>query len=163
MKKNNFWNRTFHRSEVLANKRSYEIYKMQLENGPEFITALKNAKDLRSILAIHKDAYGSGFEHPNIGPCSTGMFRCQSIETMTPHQVYLGGIYGLNTNAIPFWEQYVDEPYGVNGFGIDENTSLYGMILNQYKEHLISNISGMYNIALKESITLKELGYEKDI
>lgn len=157
MKKNNFWNRLFHTSEITANQKQYELYKKQLTTAQQFITAIKNTKDLNSLLNIHKDAYGSGFDNKNLGPGA--MFRCQEIATMTPHQVFLGGIWGLTTNAIPFWEQYVDEPYGVNGFGIKEDQSLYEMILNQYKNHLISNISAMYNKALREVPEYESRGY----
>ena len=157
MKKNNFWNRIFHKNEVKANQKQYELYKEQYNTAQEFIVAIKHTKDLRTLFCLHKDAYGSGFTK-NLGPGA--MFRCSDIATMTPHQVFLGGIWGLNTNAIPFWEQYVDEPYGVNGFGIDENQSLYEMILNQYKNHLISNITAMYHIALKEIPEYENCGYK---
>lgn len=156
MKKNNFWNCLFHKNEVIANQNQYELYKKLFKTANDYIIAIKNTKDLITLLNLHKDIYGSGFTK-NLGPGA--MFRCSDIATMTPHQVFLGGIWGLNTNAIPFWEQYVDEPYGVNGFGIDENTSLYGMILNQYKNHLISNITAMYHIALKEIPEYESRGY----
>jgi hypothetical protein len=156
MKKNNFWNCLFHKNEIIVNQKQYELYKKQLAIAQQFITAIKNTKDLTNLLNIHKDAYGSGFTL-NLGPGA--MFRCEEIATMTPHQVYLGGIWGLNTCAIPFWDQYVNEPYGVNGFGIDENQSLYEMILNQYKGHLISNISAMYNKALREVPEYESRGY----
>lgn len=156
MKKNNFWNRIFHKNEVIANQNQYELYKKQFKTANDYVIALKNTKDLITLFNIHKDAYGFGFTK-NLGPGT--MFRCSDIATMTPHQVFLGGIWGLNTNAIPYWEQYVDEPYGVNGFGINENTSLYGMILNQYKNHLISNITAMYHIALKEIPEYESRGY----
>ena len=157
MKKNNFWNRIFHKNEVIAYQNQYELYKKQFKTANDYIIALKNAKDLITLFNIHKDAYGSGFTK-NLGPGA--MFRCSDIATMTPHQVFLGGFWGLNTNAIPFWEQYVDEPYGVNGFGIDENRPLYGMILNQYRDHLISNIKVMYHIALIEIPEYESRGYK---
>lgn len=157
MKKNNFWNHIFHKNEVKANQKQYELYKEQYNTAQEFIVAIKHTKDLKTLVCLHKDVYGSGFTK-NLGPGA--MFRCSDIATMTPHQVFLGGFWGLNTNAIPFWEQYVDEPYGVNGFGIDENQSLYEMILNQYKNHLISNITAMYHIALKEIPEYESRGYK---
>ena len=158
LKKNNFWNRLFHKNEVVTNQIQYELYKKQLTIAQQFLTGIKNAKDLNTLFNFHKSAYSSGFTK-NLGPCQYGMFRCSDITTMTPHQVFLGGIWGLNTNAIPYWEQYVDEPYGVNGFGIDENQSLYEMILNQYKNHLISNILAMYYTALKEIPEYESRGY----
>lgn len=159
MKKNNFWNRIFHKKEVIANQKQYELYKKQFETAQEFIVAIKHTKDLRTLLNLHKDAYGSGFNHKNLGPDKYGMFRCKSISEMNAHQVYLGGIYGLNTCAIPYWEQYTDEPYGVNGFGINENQPLYELLLNQYKNHLISNITAMYHTALREIPEYESRGY----
>ena len=156
MKENNFWNRLFHKKKIGANQKQYELYKKQFATAQQFITTIKAQKDLITLLNIHKDAYGSGFTL-NLGPGA--MFRCEEIVTMTPHQVYLGGIWGLNTYAIPYWEQYIDEPYGVNGFGIKADQSLYEMILNQYKNHLISNISAMYNKALREILEYELRGY----
>lgn len=156
MKKNNFWNHIFHKKEIIVNQKQYKLYKKQVEIAQECIVTIRHTKDLITLLNLHKDIYGSGFTK-NLGPGA--MFRCSDIATMTPYQVYLGGIYGLNTYAIPFWEQYVNEPFGVNGFGIDKNTSLYEMILNQYKNHLISNITAMYNIALKEVSEYENCGY----
>lgn len=60
---------------------------------------------------------------------------------MTPDQIYLGGIWGLFTHSIPFWEE---DKYGCNGFGIDENLSLYEMIVDQYRKLLSSNIRAMF-------------------
>lgn len=141
MKNNNLWNRIFHRKEIEANKKQYELYKYQIEAAPEFISIVKNTKDLNTLLQLHKDIYASGFKCTNLGPGV--LFRNDDIAKLTPHQVFLGGIYGLNTYAIPYWEQYVDEPFGVNSFGIDEKRSLYEIILNQYKNHLISNIASL--------------------
>ena len=78
---------------------------------------------------------------------------------MTPDEVYLGGIWGLLTKPIPFWEEHKDEPYGCNGFGIDENISLYAMIVNQYKSLLLSNIKVIYHNAQKEYNIFKQYGY----
>ncbi len=159
MRRNNFWNRLFHRSEVDENQRQYELYRKQMETGQDFIVALENARDLRTLWRIHKDAYGTGFVHKNLGPDRYGMFRCSNILTMTPGQVFLGGIYGLSTCAIPFWEQCRDEPFGANEFGIDENRSLYGMILDQYRHHLISNIGLMDRIARMSVPDYENNGY----
>lgn len=159
MKKNNFWNKLFHSKEIEANKKQYELCKKQLANAQPFITTLKNTKDLRNLLSIHKDLYYSGFEHPSIGPNEFGYFRCKSIREMTPHQVFLGDIYGLNTYAIPFWESLIDEPFGENGFGIDENKPLYDIILNQYRNILLNAVTAVYNKALQDSVIYEIRGY----
>ena len=161
MKKNNLWNRVFHNKEINTNKEQYELYKRQIATAQEFIGAIKNVDDLTILVNIHKDAYGSGFTL-NLGPCEFGICRCENIATMTPNQVYLGGTLGLNTYAIPYWEQHKDEVYGSNGFGIKEETSLYKLILDQYKYHLISNISAMYNKAIKEISRYELCGYKKN-
>lgn len=158
MKKNNFINRIFHKKEVALNKEQLSKDICLVESSTEFIKALNKAKDLITLMNIHKDVYASGFTK-NLEPCEYGMFRCKSISEMNTHQVFLGGIYGLNTYAIAFWEQHKDEPFGVNGFGIDENYSLYKIIFDQYRNHLKWNIEAMVNIAKKEIKEYKLCGY----
>lgn len=158
MKKNNFINRIFHKKEVALNKEQLSKDIQLVEFSDEFIKSLVKANDLITLMNIHKDAYSSGFTK-NLEPSEYGMFRCKSISEMNSHQVFLGGIYGLTTNSIAFWEQYKDEPYGVNGFGIDENYSLYKIILDQYRNHLKRNIGAMVNIAKKEIKEYELCGY----
>lgn len=67
---------------------------------------------------IHKDAWGSGFQNENSGPYPYGVFRTSNIPEMTITEVYLGGIYGLNTNSISFWEEHKNDKYGCNGLGV---------------------------------------------
>ena len=69
---------------------------------------------------------------------------------MTPDQIYLGGIWGLFTHSIPFWEEDKEDKYGCNGFGIDENLSLYEMIVDQYRKLLTSVLCS----TKQETITL---------
>lgn len=159
MRKNNFWNRLFHKSEINENQRQYRLYKRQVDTGQDFIVALEGAGNLCSLLGIHKDACGTGFNSKNLGPDKYGMFRCSNILTMTSDQVFLGGIYGLSTHPIQFWEQHRDESLGVNGFGIDENRSLYGIVLDQYRYHLISNIGLMVRIARMSIPDYENNGY----
>jgi hypothetical protein len=156
MKKNNFWNRLFHKNEIIVNQKQYELYKKQLAIAQQFITAIKAQKDLTNLLNVHKDAYGSGFTL-NLGPGT--MFRCKEIATMTPHQVYLGGIYGLNTAAIAYWEMYRDEPFGSNGFGISEDANLYQIIVEQYKRHLYSNFKAIWDEAATNLTHYEVRGY----
>lgn len=159
MKRNNIWNRIFHNKEVALNKERFLKNQKLVELSDSFIKALDKARDLNILMNIHKDAYASGFTE-NLGPCEYGMFRCKSISEMNSHQVYLGGIYGLNTHDIAFWEQHRDKPYGANGFGIDENYSLYKIIFNQYQIHLRANINSMTKKAQKELEEFKLLGYQ---
>lgn len=159
MLKNNLWNRIFHKSKINKNKEQYTLYKKQHASGQKLLISIKNTKDLIHLLDLHKEAYKLGFINKNLSPDKYGMFRCKSIDTMTPHQVYLGGVWGLNTYAIPFWEQYVNEPYGVNGFGIDGNASIYAMVLNQYKNLLLSNIRAIYEESCTKIYSYEVCGY----
>lgn len=52
---------------------------------------------------------------------------------MVPGEVYLGNIFGLNTHAIPYWEEHKEEKY--NDF-----KTVYDIVLLQYKHLLRSNI-----------------------
>ena len=74
-------------------------------------------------------------------------------------EIYLGGIWGLFTHSIPFWEEHKEDKYGCNGFGIDENLSLYEMIVDQYRTLLSSNIRAMFNKARNNYPYYKSLGY----
>lgn len=147
MKRNNIWNRLFHNTEVKENQKKMSIYVKQRKEGQSFVNAIKDCDSLTTLMHIHKDAWGNGFQNKNIGPDPYGIFRTSDILTMTPCEVFLGGIYGLNTNPIPFWKQHKNDKYGCNGFGIDENDSLYEIILNQYKNLLLSNIRYMLKVA----------------
>ncbi len=158
MKKNNFINSIFYKKEVTLNKKQLSKDIRLVESSTEFIKALNKAKDLITLMNIHKDAYASGFTK-NLEPCEYGMFRCESISEMNTHQVLLGGIYGLITEDIAFWEQYKDKPFGANGFGIDGNYPLYKIIFDQYRNHLKWNIEAMVNIAKKEIEEYKLYGY----
>ena len=82
------------------------------------------------------------------------MIRSNSIEELTPNQVFLGGIWGLNTYSIPFWEEYKDHKYGCNG--LDPNTDLYTLILNQYKGLIVSNVQSLYQKAKNEYSKYKQ-------
>lgn len=139
MKENNLFNKVIFNKEVKNNQKVIKECAEMVFNAAAFVEQITNCKDLRNLMDIHIEAYKAGFKE-NLGPDMNGMFRCNSIITMTPSNVYLGGIYGLNTYAIPFWEQCIDEHFGVNGFGIKEDYPLYTIILNQYKNHLLSNI-----------------------
>ena len=159
MKKNNFWNRLFFGSKIRDNKRKMSLYTKQCNEGQHIINIINKSNNLNSLINIHKEAWSIGFQNENIGPCSYGIFRTLDILTMTSDQIYLGGIWGLFTHPIPFWEEHKDESYGCNGFGLDENISLYSMIVNQYKGLLISNIKSMYRNAQKEYNIFKKYGY----
>ena len=161
MRRNNMWNRIFHNKEIKKNIAEYNKYLNWSKHGQAFIDVIKKADSLYTLLAIHKDAWGTGFQNENIGPCEYGMFRTKDISKMTAEEVYLGGIWGLFTYNIPFWEKRKDDKYGYNGFGIDENISLYKIILDQYKNILTSNIKAMMQQAKAELHLYAQAGYLK--
>ena len=159
MRKNNTWNRLFHKAEVQENIKQMSICTKQCLEGQKFLDAIENCTSLLSLMDIHKDAWGTGFQNENIGPCPYGVFRTLDIPSMASDQVYLGGIWGLVTKPIPFWEAHKEDKYGCNGFGIDENRSLYEMILSQYKRLLSSNIRAMFRNAKVNYKYYKNSGY----
>ena len=159
MRKNNIWNRLFHKAEVQENIKQMSIYTKQCLEGQRFLDKIEESNTLITLMNIHKDAWEIGFQNENIGPCPYGVFRTLDIPSMTPDQIYLGGIWGLVTKPVSFWEEHKEDKYGCNGFGIDENLSLYEMIVDQYRELLSSNIRAMFNKARNNYPYYKSLGY----
>lgn len=157
MKKNNLWNRIFHSKTIKNNKQQYTIYLNQVARAKYYVHLIKETKDLLSLLELHKSIYNNDFCES--GPNPYGMFRCESILAMTPEDVYLGGIWGLTTNNISFWESKKTELYGSNEFGIKENTLLYDLVLEQYKRCLINGITSVYNKAQSKIPTYEVYGY----
>lgn len=93
----------------------------------ELVRRINNSNSLLELLECHKFAWSQGFQNKNLGPNKYGMFRTNSIPEMTPEEVYLGNIWGLWTQNIPFWESCNDE-------------KVYKIIFNQYQRLLKSNI-----------------------
>ena len=155
------WNRIFHNKEIKKNIVECDKFLKWNNQGQQFLDAIGKAISLYRVLDIHRDAWETGFQNGNIGPCAYGIFRTKDISKMTAEEVYLGGIWGLCTYNLPFWEKHKDDKYGYNGFGIDENTSLYELILNQYKNILTSNIKAMMQQAKAELHLYAQAGYLK--
>ena len=161
MRRNNMWNRIFHNKEIKRNIVECNKFLTWNNQGQYFLDAIGKAISLYRVLAIHRDAWGTGFQNNNLGSCSYGMFRTENIPTMKPEEIFLGGIWGLFTHAIPFWEERKSQPCGCNGFGIDPEISLYSIILDQYKNLLISNIDNIWCEAEKALVVYKKAGYLK--
>ena len=90
--------------------------------------------DLYDLFYFHKDI-AEKFPSlinaaPAICPDKYGVFRTNSISSMTPSQVFLGGIYGLFTHDIPTWSNCKDN-------------DAYNIVRNQYLSLLRSGISQM--------------------
>lgn len=97
-------------------------------------------------MILHKRIWRRGFRNANLGPDKYGMFRTKDINLMTINEVYIGGIYGLNTLTIAQWE----EPY-------DSTQTYYDIVLCAYKRLLKSNI-----IALADNAKLLVAEYKQN-
>lgn len=161
MRKNNLLNRTFFKEEVQKNMKDAELQLTLSKNGARIVNAINKCDSLEELLSIHKEAWIVGFQNENLGPDKYGMFRTENIPTMQPGEVFLGGIWGLFTHAIPFWEERKSQPYNCNGFGINPEISLYSTILDQYKRLLISNIKYIWCEAERLLVVYKKAGYVK--
>jgi len=168
--KNNAWNRIFHGEEVIANSQLMKDSKSLISQAHSLISRIgevyesgnpkiTGATSLLDVLALHKEAWKSGFKSENLGPCSYGIFRTESIDSMKPEEVFLGNIYGLFTKSIPFWEKYKNEGKSAGGYPIYEHLTVYEIILHQYKRHLSANILAIRDKAEADVAKLKSLGY----
>jgi hypothetical protein len=145
--KDNLWNRVFHNKALKEWK--IEIKKLQRIIGwyDNLNQELNEAKTLEDLLNVHKHAWEIGYQNDNIAPLEWGMFRTKDILQMSPSEVYLGGIWGLSTKNIPFWNANKKETMAGNGFGIDENRLIYDLIMQQYRQHLKSNFRAIKELA----------------
>ena len=139
----------WHNAEVQNNLKQMSIYTKQCLEGQRFLDKIEGPNTLITLMNIHKDAWGIGFQNENIGPCPYGVFRTLDIPSMTPDQIYLGGIWGLVTKPVSFWEERKEDKYG---FGIDENLSLYEMIVDQYRKLLTSVLCSRNNYPYYKSL-----------
>lgn len=81
----------------------------------------------------------------SICPNKYGVFRTESIATMSPEEVFLGDIYGLWTHTLTFWQSCHDE-------------DAVEKITKQYYYLLISGIeSEMYDYDKDLEIPLSEI------
>lgn len=96
-----------------------------------FIEELRKASDLMTVFSLHKQLWNAGLQCNNFGPDKYGMFRTDNIANMTPGQVFLGNVAGLNTESLTYWADYSTDK--------DANET----VLNQYKYLLISNLEYM--------------------
>ena len=159
MRTNNLFNRIFHKKELADLKKQALTYKCQLEHGVQILDAIYKCDSLTELVELHKLAWANEFKNENLAPQQYGMIRTNSIEELTPNQVFLGGIWGLYTRPIPFWEGHKSDKYGCNG--LDPNTDLYTLILNQYKGLIVSNVQSLYKKANNEYSKYKQYAETK--
>ena len=146
MRKNNWWNRIFHKKEIASNFSELAKVKSILAASDKLLYEIKNATTLEALLVWHKRAWRAGFQNENLCPDKYGMFRTNDINKMTIDEVFLGGIYGLWTFPISKWEN------------IDEQS--YAIVKSQYQNLLISNIIAIERQATTTLFTLAYKGYE---
>lgn len=151
MRKNNIWNKIFHRKDLNKNVENLIKAKRIYNNSEDWLYQIGQANTLSELMILHKRMWREGYQNRNLGPDQYGMFRTDDINTMTIDQVYIGG-YGLNTHTIEWWEQHIDVPY-------DEKITCYDVIFNIYKNLLTSNIKELSGIAHLDIKELLKNGY----
>lgn len=150
MKKYNIWNKIFHKRELNKNVADYKLQQGLVNSYECWLTKIGNANTLAECMILHKRIWRKGFRNANLGPDMYGMFRTKDINLMTINEVYIGGIYGLNTRTIAQWEDSKEEPY-------DSTQTCYDIILCAYKRLLKSNI-----IALADNAKLLVAEYQQN-
>ena len=148
--RNNLWNKIFHSKALKEYQEWREKAHSIIGWNKQLNEDLRRASSLQELINIHKHAWDIGYQNSNLGPCKWGMFRCESIPELTLDTLYLGDIWGLWVNNGIFWENHKDEKFGPNGFGIDESLSIYGFIMQQYRQHLRSNINAITDTTAKD-------------
>lgn len=172
--KNNWWNRLFHSKKVKANgERIKQLHKI-IEWAPKFLTVIGDVsyqvdnpntpatitgvKTLLGVYNFHKEAWVMGFRNKELGPSEGGMFRTKDMRYIEPSQIFLGGIYNLPTENIPFWEEHKKDSrtsaWPICGYLTD-----YEIVLQQYKQIFCGNIVAIKTAAEEEQNLLIALGY----
>ena len=146
--RDNIWNRIFHCNQLEEERDKYNECKCICCFYHKLYDQVLKSKDLLKLMNLHKDMWKKEFQNQNLAPCEYGIFRTKDISSMVADEVYLGGIYGLHTHPITFWQTYCGELMGPNGFGIPENTLIYDIVVKQYRTLLLENLNNIYFEAL---------------
>ena len=148
--KQTLWNRVFHKKQLQQQQQEVERLKHIVKSADDFLQQLNTCTDLQVMLRLHKELWKCGIRNKNIGPCEYGMFRTKDILTMKADEVYLGDIYGLWTFSIPTWEQQKGNKYGEGAtqWNLGPDITLYEIVCNQYRNHLVSNVKAIRNEAM---------------
>lgn len=121
----------YYENKSAIKKEKIKLNRIQNDKKKEycdyFINQIKETKSLYFLLNIHKLIWALGLRNRNIGPDKFGMFRTDDIIKMTSKEVYLGNIHGLFTRTLSDWSNNSKEEYQI--------------VLEQYKNHLISNLN----------------------
>ena len=151
--KDNLWNRIFHSKALKEYQEWKKVAQSVIGWNKQLNEDLKRATTLQELINVHKHAWQIGYQNSNLGPCAWGMFRCESISALTLDNLYLGDIWGLWTNNGRFWEEHKSEIMAGNGFGIDPERKCYDFIMQQYRQHLRSNINAIADNTAKELLS----------
>lgn len=157
--RNNFFNQIFRSNSVLRCVQKAHNLERLWRHQDRHLEKLNTINSLPELLKYHKYLWDEGYRCDATCPNRYGMFRTDDIMTMRPEDVYLGGIWGLSTNNIPFWENARDEMYGENGFCINPDMPIYTLILNQYKNMLRSAVLKVSSCSKMEHDLYVEYGY----
>lgn len=149
--KENLWNRVFHSKQLQAQRQERIRLWCLINNAAKAIEKIEKATTLRELLDIHKEMWNDGLRNINLGPNEYGMFRTKDIADMKAEEVFLGDIYGLWTHTLPFWEKKREEPFGHNVLGIPPETTLYDLVMNQYRCLLRNNAKDIMENAQKKN------------
>ena len=138
--KENLFNRIFRRKKLQQQRDEKIRLERIIEKIDIYKPKVQECQNLFDMLKLHKDIWNDGIRNVYLGPNRYGFFRCKDIAEMSPEEVYLGNIYGLWTKTIPEWEEVKDHKFGVNLYGIEADTTIYQLILYQYRFVLTSNM-----------------------
>lgn len=136
--KDNWWNRLFHRKMLRMQRIRHKLHKADF-----YIRQIQQCQELGELLVLHRQLWKDGFRKGNIRPNKYGMFRTADIAHMQAEEVYLGNIYGLWTFSIPDWERMKGKTFGLNAWGIPEDTTLGQIVAGQYRDILLSSMKAM--------------------
>lgn len=159
MLKATIYNKIFHFRALDSQKQEYSRLCITISTFPTLEKSLSAATTLTELLCLHRQAWGFGYQNENLSPCSHGMFRTKSIPEMQPSEVFLGGIFGLVTQNISFWEDNRAVTMAGNGFGLDESMTCYFLVMEQYRRLLSSNIRSIFKEAADRKNEYETYGY----
>lgn len=96
------------------------------------ITAAGRAASLTELLDVHRTAARLGIINANLDADPNGMFRTDDLTKMKGSEVFLGNIDGIWTTSLNVFETLKWE---------DQES--YVLVMNQYRQHLLSNFRGI--------------------
>ena len=139
----NIINKIFRSKQVTLQRKEYRLISQSVGDAEKFLNAVRKCDNLIRMLNLHKLIWQNGFHDKAIAPDKYGVFRTENITSMKSDEVFLGNIYGLWTFPIPDWENQRNALFGTNGFGINPGTTVYSVVLDQYRSLLIKGLNNV--------------------